>query len=146
MSSTTVSLDSAKIPIMPDDEKLRRGQAIEAERVELGIPKARLARMAKMSTETYYRVVDGTAGDTSYTKVEEALRDHAEAPDDAESQPAALVRTEGGDFLEVEIVGDFGVRITARAPINHPSELERFAARLVRDIRSGSRGERGDES
>lgn len=145
MSTASAFGHSAKIPVMPDSEKKRRGAEIDAERVDQGLSKMGLARKAKMSVETYYRVLDGTAGDKSYRKVEEALREHASHPADADLQPAALVRSETGEFLEVEIVGDFGVRVTARAPITHPAELERFAARLVRDIRSG-RTDHSDES
>lgn len=51
----------------------------------------------------------------------------------------------GGDIIEFEVSGDFGVRVVVRGPIRDAEELQRSAAALVREIRASGPGSVTDE-
>lgn len=107
----------------------------------------RLAKAAGFSYQTWRNMVTGKSRrPATLEHFEQALEDLVAHPDDIEEEPTHVVSSpQPSELIELEVTGDFGVRIVVRAPVANADELERFAAKIIRDIRAGQEPSRGSE-
>lgn len=132
MNATRVADTLARVT---DDSDESRGAAIERRMKALGMGPTELSRDAGgVSRKTIYRAMadDESVTDKTYQRLEGALS-RVEA-DAGYGSPDAVLSTEQG-LIEVDVTGDFGVRIVVKAPVENADELEAMVARLIRDIR-----------
>lgn len=138
-----------RLAVMTDPELTisERFAALDARREEYGYSIDRLSRAAGYkSSQTWYDLRDGKRPASTMTRFEKAFDWLiAKDPDDpldwsplAQDQPVAAASTQEG-LMEIEVTGDFGVRVIVRAPVSNADELERAAAKIIRDIR-GTQG------
>jgi hypothetical protein len=109
--------------------------ALAARREEMGVPIGRLAKQAGYKTsQSWYDLMAKDRPVTTLEKFERAL-DYIEEHAHEAEQVAATSTPEG--MMEFEVTGDFGVRVIVRGPVSNADELERAAAKILRDMRAG---------
>lgn len=133
------ALLAERLTSMTQDPTRERFDALNQRREELGVSVERLSRRADYKSTQTWRNLRNSGGLplSTLARFEKALdwiEEHADEPEEAvplvvESAPAQLI--------ELEVTGDFGVRVVVRAPVANADELERFAAKIIRDIRAG---------
>ena len=107
------------------------GPEVKRRRKRIGMSIEELAAEAQVSRDTlsdYEGEVRKPHPSTS-RKVREAL-------ERIEHETGMDAPGTGGDIIEFEVSGDFGVRVVVRGPIRDAEELQRSAAALVREIRA----------
>lgn len=90
------------------------------------------------SNQNWYDVRDGKRPVETLIRFEQALQTLVENPGDIADEPATVLRSTSEGLIEVELTGDFGVRIVVRGSVNNAEQLEEFTSRVLRDLR-GSR-------
>lgn len=111
------------------------GPDVRRRRKRIGMSIEELAAEAQVSRDTlsdYEGEIRKPQPDTR-RKVREALEriEHETGMDDP---------GRGGDIIEFEVSGDFGVRVVVRGPIRDAEELQRSVGALVREIRASGPG------
>jgi hypothetical protein len=122
---------------MTEPDLRPRINELNRRREEIGVSVERLSRQAGYKSEQTWRDLrNGTRPLATLEKFESALdwiEEHAHEP---ETTP---VTSSPEGLIEFEVTGDFGVRVIVRGPVANAEELERAAAKIIRDIR-GAQG------
>lgn len=143
---STVLADRLAAMTDPRPTISERFAALDRRREEDGVSIDRLSKAAGFkSIQSWYDVRDGKRPEATLAKFERALEyieEHAEHAAVVESQVAPST-TEG--LIEFEVTGDFGVRVVVRGPVSNAEELERAAAKIIRDIRGAQESNHGSD-
>lgn len=101
-------------------------------------PRITIERLLKAAgykgIQTWYSTLAGESPIETVERFEQALDDLIAHPDDVAEEPTHVTSTPEG-LMEFEVTGDFGVRVVVRGPVSNAEELERAAAKIIRDIR-----------
>lgn len=138
-----MALTTERLTGVTDTDPLQaRVEALVEQRDRHEISVDRLTRAANFSHQTWYNLVNGKGArstrERNLESFERALADLIAHPEDIAEEPTHVVSTPEG-LIEFEVTGDFGVRVIVRGPVGNADELERAAAKIIRDIR-GSQG------
>lgn len=119
-----------------DDPLSQRIEALRARREEARISVARLAAAAGLSSQSWYDTLKGERPVETVQAFEEALETLIANPDDIDIEPSEVVKVSSpGNLIEIEMTGDFGVRVVARADASNSDQLEALVTRIMRDLR-----------
>lgn len=120
-----------------DNSEQARFRRLDEARQAHQISIDRLSKAARYkSNQNWYDLRDGKRPIETLLRFEEALQTLIENPGDIEEEPSRVLKSTGEGLIEVELTGDFGVRIVARASVNNAEQLEAFTASVLRDLRA----------
>ena len=111
------------------------GSRVRERRERLGVDKKSLAEQAGVNRNTLAAIESGESFNrTSLAKIERVLAElEHEAGLDA---PAAVSESSGGgDLIEFDITGDFGVHLVVKGPVHDAEVLKRQVVDIIREIR-----------
>jgi hypothetical protein len=128
-------LSSARFVDVDDVDRKKRGQALHDRRLALGIKSVNeLYKQSGISRDAITAAEAGSASVATYERLEAWFaRFEEETGSDEPAAPEIAM-------MEIEVSGDFGVKIVVRGPITDREALEQSARRIIRSIREDEDG------
>lgn len=113
------------------------GHRVRQRRERLRIDKRSLAEQAGINRNTLASIENGESfGRRSLAKIDRVL-DQLEREAGIDAPPAAPAESSRCDFIEFEVLGDFGPRVIVRGPAADAETLEASVIRLIQQMQTG---------
>lgn len=119
-------------------EQAERGRELADHMDRLGVSGHKLHRITGVARDTIGKARKGLASDRTYRVLEQALEDH-EADRARGSLPPVATGSDvdTGEYIEVNLAGNFGITATVRGPVDRPDELQRMLSAILREMKGG---------
>lgn len=125
----------------PDLTISERFTLLDQRRLEMGVTVERLSARAGYKTDQTWRDLrNGKRPLSTLEKFEAALDWIEEHPGEALATQPEQPLSAADDLIEVELEGNFGVRVVVRAHAGNSEAMKEFAREIIREMRGGPTG------